>query len=91
MRGQRRSDVGRRATLLNPGFTARIDNSRPTGVSRPDAEALAYLALRITFATAQACEGAPAGPRRGLDCCSQRTAGGVKVESFLSNRANGNR
>jgi hypothetical protein len=38
------------------------------GVPRLDADVLAYLALRITFATAQACEGAPAGPRRGLDC-----------------------
>ena len=31
------------------------------------------------------------GPPEGLDCCSQRTAGAVQVESFRSNRANGNR
>jgi HTH-like domain len=45
------------------------------GVPRPDAHVLAHLALGITFATAQACEGAPAGPRRGLDFL-QPTHGG---------------
>jgi hypothetical protein len=30
---QRRSDVWRRATLRNPGFSARIGTSRPTGTS----------------------------------------------------------
>jgi hypothetical protein len=33
----------------------------------PEAQVLAYLALRITFADARACEGAPAGLRRGLE------------------------
>jgi hypothetical protein len=37
------------------------------GVSRSDAQVLAYLALRITFATPRSCEGVPAGLRRGLD------------------------
>ena len=32
--GQRRSDVGRRATLPNPGFGARIPNSRRTAADR---------------------------------------------------------
>jgi hypothetical protein len=52
------------------------------GVSRPEAQVFAYLALRITFADARAREGAPAGLRRGLDCCSGRTAGAVKVDWF---------
>jgi hypothetical protein len=52
------------------------------GVPRPDTHVLAYLALRITFANARACEGAPAGLRRGLDC-SQRTHGGRGEGRFV--------
>ena len=52
------------------------------GTPRPDAYVLPYLALRITFTTEQACEGAPAGPRRGLDCL-QQTHGGRGEGRFV--------
>ena len=61
------------------------------GMPRPDAYVLPYLALRITFTTEQACEGAPAGPRRDWIACSRRTAGAVKVDWFRSNGSSGNR
>ena len=33
LESQRRSDAGRHATLLNPGISTRIGNSRPTGTA----------------------------------------------------------
>jgi hypothetical protein len=44
---------------------------------RASAHVLTYLALRVTFTTAQACEGAPAGPRQGLHACNRLTAVGA--------------
>jgi hypothetical protein len=72
-------------TFLSSRMRSRV------GVPRPDTHVLAYVALRITFANARACEGAPTGLRRGLDCLQPTTAGAVKVDSFRSSRANGNR
>lgn len=54
------------------------------GQPRSDRDVLACVSLRITFATAETCEGAPAGPRRGLDTFSRLTAGTLKVDSWLS-------
>ena len=51
-------------------------------MSRSELQALAHLAPRITVATAQACDGAPAGHRRGLDCL-QRTDGGRGESRFV--------
>ena len=74
-----------RVAQFRPTGCLRRGNARcQMGVPRPDAHVLAYLALRITFATARACEGAPAGLRRGLDCLQPTTAGAVKVDSFRS-------
>ena len=44
------------------------------GRPRSDALGLTYPALRIIFVTAQACDGALAGPHRGLDAWSWLTS-----------------